>query len=57
MRELAAEVSAYRQCGLCQGRKQTVFGVADHPAYLLRQPVEKRKAWQDLCLARAALVA
>jgi DNA polymerase len=22
-----------------------------HPAYLLRSPVEKRKAWQDLQLA------
>lgn len=23
-----------------------------HPAYLLRSPSQKRKAWQDLCLAR-----
>jgi DNA polymerase len=29
--------------------------VTYHPAYLLRSPAEKRKAWQDLCLARAAL--
>lgn len=29
--------------------------VTYHPAYLLRQPVEKRKAWQDLCLAKVAL--
>ncbi len=26
--------------------------VTYHPAYLLRSPLEKRKAWQDLCLAR-----
>jgi len=24
-----------------------------HPAYLLRSPLQKRKAWQDLCMARA----
>ena len=24
-----------------------------HPAYLLRQPIEKRKAWDDLQLAYA----
>ena len=23
-----------------------------HPAYLLRSPSQKRKSWQDLCLAR-----
>ncbi len=26
--------------------------VTYHPAYLLRSPLEKRKAWADLCLAR-----
>lgn len=26
--------------------------VTYHPAYLLRSPVQKRKSWQDLCLAR-----
>jgi uracil-DNA glycosylase family 4 len=26
--------------------------VTYHPAYLLRSPGEKRKAWEDLCLAR-----
>ena len=25
--------------------------VTYHPAYLLRSPVDKRKAWADLCLA------
>lgn len=26
-----------------------------HPAYLLRQPSDKRKAWTDLCLARSQI--
>ncbi len=26
--------------------------VTYHPAYLLRSPSQKRKVWQDLCLAR-----
>lgn len=29
--------------------------VTYHPAYLLRSPLEKRKAWLDLCLARRQL--
>lgn len=29
----------------------TPLVVTYHPAYLLRSPVQKRKAWQDLCLA------
>ena len=29
--------------------------VTYHPAYLLRSPQEKRKAWADLCLARSTL--
>lgn len=28
-----------------------------HPAYLLRSPLEKRKAWADLCLARKVIEA
>lgn len=28
--------------------------VTYHPAYLLRSPTQKRKAWEDLCLARHA---
>lgn len=30
--------------------------VTYHPAYLLRSPQEKRKAWADLCLARSTLL-
>lgn len=29
--------------------------VTYHPAYLLRSPAEKAKAWQDLCLARETM--
>jgi DNA polymerase len=29
--------------------------VTYHPAYLLRSPADKRKAWEDLCLAKAIL--
>lgn len=29
--------------------------VTYHPAYLLRSPLEKRKVWDDLCLAQDAL--
>ncbi len=39
-----------------RGRRLTYHGiplvVTYHPAYLLRNPVDKRKAWDDLCLAR-----
>jgi DNA polymerase len=33
----------------------TALVVTYHPAYLLRSPGEKRKAWEDLCLAKAIL--
>lgn len=29
--------------------------VTYHPAYLLRKPADKRKAWDDLCLARRVM--
>ncbi len=31
--------------------------VTYHPAYLLRNPIDKRKVWDDLCLARSVLEA
>jgi DNA polymerase len=31
--------------------EDTPLVVTYHPAYLLRSPTQKRKAWQDLCLA------
>ncbi|MGI9221155.1 MAG: uracil-DNA glycosylase [Woeseiaceae bacterium] len=33
---------------------ETPLVVTYHPAYLLRSPTQKRKAWQDLCLAMDA---
>jgi len=29
--------------------------VSYHPAYLLRNPPDKAKAWEDLCFARATM--
>lgn len=33
----------------------TPLVVTYHPAYLLRNPIDKRKAWEDLCLARSVV--
>lgn len=42
--------------GRLRGRSHELDGtplvVTYHPAYLLRSPSQKRKAWSDLCLAR-----
>jgi DNA polymerase len=35
--------------------QNTPLVVTYHPNYLLRNPIEKARAWQDLCLARDAL--
>jgi DNA polymerase len=35
----------------------TALVVTYHPAYLLRSPGEKRKAWDDLCLAKTIMEA
>lgn len=43
----------YRQ----QADRQIPVVVTYHPAYLLREPTEKWKAWQDLLLARRSLEA
>lgn len=37
------------------GPRETPLRVSYHPAYLLRKPVEKRKAWADLRVIREAL--
>ncbi|NDY91153.1 uracil-DNA glycosylase [Ideonella sp. TBM-1] len=39
--------------GRVHRRGQTPVIVSYHPSYLLRQPGEKAKAWEDLCLAAA----
>ena len=45
--------------GRLRGRRHslgdTPLIVTYHPAYLLRSPAQKRKAWDDLCLARSVL--
>jgi len=45
--------------GRLRGRLHQYQGVpvvvSYHPAYLLRQPSEKAKAWEDLCLAASVL--
>lgn len=45
--------------GQLRGRVHAFQGVplivSYHPAYLLRQPLEKAKAWQDLCLAQVTM--
>ncbi len=45
--------------GRLRGQVHQVLGrpaiVSYHPSYLLRSPMEKAKAWDDLCLARATL--
>ena len=44
---LRGQVWAYPRTG-------TALVVTYHPSYLLRKPVDKAKAWRDLCLARDA---
>ena len=45
--------------GSLRGRVHSFQGVplvaTYHPAYLLRKPTEKARAWEDLCLARRAM--
>jgi uracil-DNA glycosylase family 4 len=45
--------------GRLRGRVHRYHGVplvvTYHPAYLLRQPMEKAKSWEDLCLAAATV--
>ncbi len=52
---LKTESSLARLRGQCFyfGESNTPLVVTYHPAYLLRSPVEKRKAWQDLLFAQA----
>jgi DNA polymerase len=45
--------------GKLRGQKLSYHGtplfVTYHPAYLLRNPADKRKVWDDLCRAKAAM--
>jgi DNA polymerase len=40
---------------LAYGARNTPLVVTYHPAYLLRSPLEKAKAWTDLCLVKELL--
>ena len=37
------------------GPRNTPLVVTYHPAYLLRSPLEKAKAWADLCMVKELL--
>jgi uracil-DNA glycosylase family 4 len=52
---LKTETSLSRLRGQCfhYGDNETPLVVTYHPAYLLRSPREKRKAWQDLLFAQS----
>ena len=40
---------------LSYGERNTPLVVTYHPAYLLRSPLDKAKAWTDLCLVKELL--
>lgn len=50
--ETDAPVGRLRGQAYRHGEQQIPMVVTYHPAYLLRSPTQKRKVWQDLCLAR-----
>jgi uracil-DNA glycosylase len=54
---LKTEVPLSRLRGQRLAYHGTPLIVTYHPAYLLRSPGEKRKAWSDLCLARRVMEA
>jgi uracil-DNA glycosylase family 4 len=49
---LKTEAALARLRGQRLSYRGTPLVVTFHPAYLLRNPVDKRRAWDDLCLAR-----
>ena len=42
-----------REHSLARGDRSIPVVATYHPAYLLRRPIAKRAAWEDLCLARS----
>ena len=42
-----------REHSLSRGGRRVPVVATYHPAYLLRRPIAKRAAWEDLCLARS----
>ena len=57
MRLLQTEASIASLRGKVHRHKDIPVVVTYHPAYLLRTPVDKAKAWEDLLLARRTLAA
>jgi len=55
MRLLGTEASIASLRGKVHRHKDIPVVVTYHPAYLLRTPVDKAKAWEDLLLARRTL--
>ncbi len=49
---LKTEMSLARLRGQKLSYHGTPLIVTYHPAYLLRNPIDKRKVWEDLCLAK-----
>ncbi|HYP67867.1 MAG TPA: uracil-DNA glycosylase, partial [Thiobacillaceae bacterium] len=52
---LNTEEAIGRLRGRVHQRQGVPLIVSYHPAYLLRTPADKAKAWEDLCLARATM--
>jgi uracil-DNA glycosylase family 4 len=50
-----APIGRLRGRALTYGERGTPLVVTYHPAYLLRSPLEKAKAWTDLCLVKELL--
>ena len=54
---LKTEAPLARLRGQRLAYRGTPLVVTFHPAYLLRNPIDKRRAWDDLCLARKIVAA
>ena len=54
-RLLGTDASLASLRGMVHRHGDTPVVVTYHPAYLLRSPGQKRKAWEDLCLATATV--
>jgi DNA polymerase len=52
---LLTEASISRLRGRVHEYRGVAMVVTYHPAYLLRNPADKARTWEDLCLARATL--
>jgi DNA polymerase len=50
-----APIGKLRGRVMSYGESNTPLVVTYHPAYLLRSPLEKAKAWTDLCLVKELL--